>query len=151
MAESFINQLSSIYRYVLENHNVETVSLENEIEFARNYFSLQKIRYEDKVELNILPFETKKYRILPVSLQILIENALKHNSATRDNPLRIFIFMEDEYIAVKNNLQKKLIIESSPGTGLRNLSERLRLITHKEMKIIEDKEQFTVKIPLITA
>jgi len=121
-AESFINQLSSIYRYVLENHNIETVNLENEIEFVKNYFSLQKIRYEEKVELDIHPCEMKKYRILPVSLQILIENALKHNSATRENPLRITIFMEDEYITVKNNLQKKLNIESSTVTGLTNLA-----------------------------
>jgi two-component system LytT family sensor kinase len=150
-AESFINQLSSIYRYVLENHNAETVSLENEFEFVNNYFSLQKIRYEEKVEMEILPFDMKKYRILPVSLQILIENALKHNSATRDNPLRITISMEDEYISVKNNLQKKLNIESSPGTGLKNLGERLRLITNKEMKVIETKDEFIVKIPLIPA
>jgi hypothetical protein len=150
-AESFISQLSSIYRYVLENHNAETVSLENEIEFARNYFSLQKIRYEEKVEMDIPSVEMKKFRILPVSLQILIENALKHNSATRENPLKISIFMENEYIVVKNNLQKKLNFESSPGTGLKNLGERLRLITHKEMQIIENKDQFIVKIPLITA
>jgi sensor histidine kinase YesM len=148
-AENFINQLSSIYRYVLENHNAEMVSLESEIEFMKDYFSLQKIRYEEKVELDILPIEMNKYRILPVSLQILIENALKHNSATRDNPLRITISQEDDYIVVRNNLQKKLNIEDSPGTGLRNLSERLRLITHKEMKVIETKDEFIVKIPLI--
>jgi len=148
-AESFINQLSSIYRYVLENHNTETVSLESEIEFVKKYFSLQKIRYEEKVELDIQSIEMNKYRILPVSLQILIENALKHNSATRENPLRINILMEDEYITVKNDLQKKLTFESSPGTGLRNLAERLRLITQKEMKVIETKDEFIVKIPLI--
>jgi two-component system LytT family sensor kinase len=150
-AENFIHQLSSIYRYVLENHNVEMVTLENEIKFVKDYFSLQKIRYEEKVELNILPVEMKKYRILPVSLQILIENALKHNSATRDNPLIITIFMEDDYITVKNNLQKKMNIEDSPGTGLRNLGERLRLITHKEMRVIETNNEFIVKIPLLPA
>jgi two-component system LytT family sensor kinase len=148
-AENFINQLSSIYRYVLENHNIEMVSLESEIEFVKDYFSLQKIRYEEKVELDILPLDMKKYRILPVSLQILIENALKHNSATRDNPLRITISREDDYITVKNNLQKKLNIEDSPGTGLKNLGERLRLITHNEMSVIETKDEFIVKIPLI--
>jgi two-component system LytT family sensor kinase len=150
-AENFISQLSSMYRYVLENHNAETVSLEDEIEFAKNYFALQKIRYEEKVVMDIQPFEMNKFRILPVSLQILIENALKHNSATRDNPLRISIFIEDDYITVKNNLQKKMNIESSPGTGLRNLAERLRLITHKEIIIIENKDEFVVKIPLIKA
>jgi two-component system LytT family sensor kinase len=149
IAENFIHQLSSIYRYVLENHNVETVSLENEMEFVKDYFSLQKIRNEEKVILDILPFEIKKYRILPVSLQILIENALKHNSATRDNPLRITISKEDDFIIVRNNLQKKLNIEASPGTGLKNLGERLRLITNKEMSVTETKNEFIVKIPLI--
>ena len=149
IAENFIRQLSSIYRYVLENQNVETVNLESEMKFVQDYFSLQKIRNEEKVILDIHPLEMKKYRILPVSLQILIENALKHNSATRDNPLRITISMEDDYIVVRNNLQKKLNIEDSPGTGLKNLSERLRLTTNKEMKVIETKEEYTVKIPLI--
>jgi hypothetical protein len=150
-AESFIYRLSSIYRYVLENHNAETVSLTDEIEFAKNYFLLQKIRYEEKVEMDIPQFDMKKYRILPVSLQILIENALKHNSATRENPLKISVLIEDDYITVRNNLQKKLNIEPSTGTGLRNLSERQRLITLKEMKIIDNKDEFIVKIPLITA
>jgi two-component system, LytTR family, sensor kinase len=148
-AENFIHQLSSIYRYVLENHNVETVSLESEMEFVKDYFFLQKIRNEEKVLMDILPFDMKNYRILPVSLQILVENALKHNSATRDNPLSITISMEDDYITVKNKLQKKLNIEDSPGTGLKNLAERLRLITNKEMKIIETRDEFIVKIPLI--
>lgn len=148
-AENFIHHLSSIYRYVLENHNAETVSLESEMEFVKDYFSLHKIRNEEKVILDILPFNMKNYRILPVSLQILIENALKHNSATRDNPLNIIISLEDDNITVKNNLQKKLNIENSPGTGLKNLAERLRLITNKEMKVIETRDEFIVKIPLI--
>ena len=148
-AENFIHQLSSIYRYVLENQNVEMVSLESEMKFVKDYFSLQKIRNEEKVILDILTLEMKNFRILPVSLQILVENALKHNSATMDYPLKITISQEDDYITVKNNLQKKLNIEDSPGTGLKNLSERLRLITHKEMKVIETKDEFIVKIPLI--
>lgn len=148
-AENFIHQLSSIYRYVLENHNVDTVRVEEETGFVKDYFSLHKIRNEEKVILDIQPFDEKDFRILPVSLQTLIENALKHNSATRDNPLKISIFQEDDYIVVKNNLQKKLNIEDSPRTGLKNLAERLRLITNREMKIIETKDEFTVKIPLI--
>jgi len=148
-AEDFIHQLSSIYRYILEKRNVDQVGLEEEIEFTRNYFSLQKIRDEDKVSLEILPIDMKKFRILPISLQLLTENALKHNSATRDYPLNITIYTEDDFIVVKNNLRKKLTIEESPGTGLRNLGERLRLITNREMKIIETSDEFIVKIPLI--
>ncbi len=150
-AEEFINKLSKIYRYVLENRNVELVGLDHEIEFAKDYVSLQKIRDEEKVNIEILAIDAKKYRILPISLQILIENALKHNLATRDNPLRIVIYPENDYIVVKNNLQKKQSIEEFPGTGLRNLSERLKLITNKEIKVIETKEEFIVKIPLMPA
>lgn len=148
-AEDFIHKLSSIYRYILENRNVDQVGLEEEIEFTKNYFSLQKIRDEDKVNLEIQPMDMKKYRILPISLQLLLENALKHNSATHDHPLTITIYTEDNFIVVKNNLQKKLNIEGSPGTGLRNLGERLKLITNREMKVIETNDEFIVKIPLI--
>ena len=148
-AEDFIHKLSSIYRYILENRNVDQVGLEEEIEFAKNYFFLQKIRDEEKITLEIKPFDMKKFMILPISLQLLIENALKHNSATRDYPLTITIYKEDDLIVVKNNLQKKLNIEESPGTGLRNLGERLKLITNREMKVIETSDEFIVKIPLI--
>ena len=149
-AEDFIHKLSSIYRYILENRDVEQVGLEEEIEFTKNYFSLQKIRDEEKVSLEIQPIDVKKYKILPISLQLLLENALKHNSATRDHPLMITIYQEDDFIVVKNSLQKKLIIEKSTGTGLRNLGERLKLITNREMKVIETGNEFIVKIPLIT-
>jgi hypothetical protein len=148
-AENFIYKLSSIYRYILENRNVDQVVLEEEIEFTKNYFSLQKIRDEEKVNLEIQPVDAKKYRILPISLQVLLENALKHNSATRDHPLTITIYTENDFIVVKNNLQKKLTIEKSTGTGLRNLGERLRLITSREMNVIETADEFIVKIPLI--
>ena len=148
-AEDFIHKLSSIYRYILENRDVDQVRLEEEIEFAKNYFFLQKIRDEEKITLEIKPFDMKKFMILPISLQLLIENALKHNSATRDYPLTITIYKEDDLIVVKNNLQKKLNIEESPGTGLRNLGERLKLITNREMKVIETSDEFIVKIPLI--
>jgi two-component system LytT family sensor kinase len=150
-AEDFIYKLSSIYRYILENRNVDHIGLEEEIEFTKNYFSLQKIRDEEKISLEIKPFDMKKYRILPISLQLLIENALKHNSATRDHPLSIIIYSEDDFIVVKNNIQKKLNIEGSPGTGLRNLGERLKFTTNMEMKVIETKDEFIVKIPLITS
>ncbi len=148
-AEDFIHQLSSIYRYILENRNIDQVRLEEEIEFMENYFSLQKIRDEDKVSLEIKPVDVKKYRILPISLQLLLENALKHNSATHDHPLTISVYIEDDFVIVKNNLQKKLTLEKSTGTGLRNLGERLKLITNREMKVIESGDEFIVKIPLI--
>lgn len=152
LADKFIGKLSTIYRYVLENTEVETIDLQSEIEFVKNYFYLQQIRDENKISLQILLEEHKRFKILPMSLQLLVENALKHNSATREVPLHITISIEsDEYITVKNNLKKKETIESSNKIGLKNLGERIRLITGKEMIVLETKEAFMVKIPLIPA
>jgi hypothetical protein len=148
-AEYFINHLSSIYRYILENSPKDKVSLQSELEFVNDYFSLYKIRNDDKVQLNADVKEADKYEIVPVSLQLLIENAIKHNMATRENPLRIFIHLENQYILVKNNLQKIATQLKSTKTGLKNLSERIRLITGKELIIEETKEYYLVKVPLL--
>ena len=89
------------------------------------------------------------YQILPVSLQILLENAIKHNIATRDNPLKISIYFEGQYIVVKNNLQKKATQMKSTGIGLKNLAERVRLISGKDLIIEETNDSFIVKLPLL--
>ena len=93
--------------------------------------------------------EPEKYEILPVSLQILVENAIKHNMATRDNPLNISIYIEDKHVIVRNNLQKMAAQLASTKIGLRNLSERVRLITGKALVIEETSSDFIVKIPLM--
>ncbi len=150
LADSFINKLSSIYRYVLENKDVELVNLNSEIEFAKDYFFLQQIRDEDKINMTIDADGQKGYLILPISLQILIENALKHNSATRNKPLQINVyFKEVDYIVVENTLQRKSIIEKSSKIGLKNLAERIKLATGREMRVEQSDQKFTVKIPLM--
>ena len=149
-ADRFIQKLSSIYRYLLENADQDSVELEKEIGFVRDYFYLQQIRDEGKVVLSIGDFEIKGIRIIPISLQILVENALKHNAATRDHPLKIHISrVNHDYIVVRNNLRKKTVLESSSGIGLKNLSERILLSTGKELSIQENSAEFIVKIPLI--
>ena len=151
LAETFINKLSYIYRYILENKDIEFVDLKTEIEFAEDYFYLHKIRDGEKIHLEITFNENRSYKILPISLQILIENALKHNSATNESPLRIVIRQEsDDSITVRNNIQRKMNIEHSSLIGLKNLAERIKLLTLREVLIKETKEEFIVTIPLIT-
>ena len=148
-AENFINHLSSFYRYILENGQKNKVPLQVELDFIVGYFNLHRIRDEEKILLDVKIDDTGTLQILPVSLQILVENAIKHNIATREKPLRISIYISDNYIIVKNNLQKKASQLRSTETGLRNLSERTRLITGRDLVIEETSDYFTVKIPLL--
>jgi LytS/YehU family sensor histidine kinase len=147
---AIISRLSSIYRYILENSSKDKVPLQNELTFIKDYFFLHKIRDENKIVLEISVMDAEKYQILPVSLQILVENAINHNMATRDNPLKISIFTEADYIVVKNNLQKKAVPSKSTGIGLKNLIERIRLVTGIALIIEETNSEFIVKIPLIS-
>lgn len=149
LSEKYIQTLSAIYRYILGNENQELVPLSTEIEFVKSYFFLQKIRDEEKIELKIEINETENIRILPISLQLLVENALKHNSATRKQPLEITIHFEGlDKITVRNNLQKKTQLSGSSKIGLKNLNERSRLILTREIEIQETSDEFVVKIPL---
>jgi sensor histidine kinase YesM len=150
VAEKFINRLSSIYRYILENISKDKVPLEAELSFIRDYFFLHKIRDVEKIELQILVNDTDKFEILPVSLQILVENAIKHNKATREEPLRISIFIEGQQIVVKNNLQNMATQIRSTGIGLKNLAERVKLIFGRELIIEETNNYFVVKVPLLS-
>jgi len=148
LSEQYIQKLSTIYRYILENDNKELVPLSAEIEFVNNYFYLQKIRDEEKIELKIELKGNEDIQVLPVSLQLLVENALKHNSATRKQPLEITIHFEGlDKIVVRNNLQKKTQLNGSSKIGLKNLNERSRLILNCQIEIQETADEFVVKIP----
>jgi sensor histidine kinase YesM len=149
IAEDFIQRLSSIYRYILENISRDKVPLEAELSFIRDYFFLHKIRDNEKIELEVNIKKSDKFEILPVSLQILVENAINHNKATREEPLKISIFNEGDQIVVKNNLQKKATQIRSTGIGLKNLGERVKLISGKDLVIEETNSDFIVKVPLV--
>jgi len=149
VAEEFIHRMSSIYRYILENSSKDRVPLSVELSFIKDYFYLHKIRDDDKIQLEIKVDETDNSEILPVSLQILIENAIKHNKATRESPLRILICIENNHVIVKNNLQKMALQLKSTEIGLRNLAQRVNLITGKALIIEETTAEFIVKIPLL--
>lgn len=148
-ADRFISKLSSIYRYILENSQKDKVPLPSELTFVSDYFDLHKIRDEEKIVLTINAPDADRFEILPVSLQILIENAIKHNMATRESPLKISIYIENQHVIIKNNLQKMAVQLKSTKIGLKNLAERVRLMTRKVLIIEETNTDFIVKIPLL--
>jgi two-component system LytT family sensor kinase len=147
-AEEFTGRLSVIYRYILENNVKETVPLKAELSFIEDYFYLYRIRDDNKIQLDISVDNAENFNILPVSLQVLVENAIKHNMATRENPLKISIRLEGHQVVVRNNLQKMASAILSTGTGLKNLSQRVSLISGKELAVEEAGGYFTVKLPL---
>ena len=150
IAGQFIGKLSLIYRYILDNGSKLRVPLKDEVEFIRDYFYLHQIRNEGKMNLIIeLKDEDYNFEILPVSLQLLIENAIKHNMATPEKPLNISIYTEGQNIVVKNNVQKMATRAISTKIGLKNLNERVRLITRKEITVEENTGEFLVKVPLL--
>ncbi len=148
-ADNYIQKLSGIYRYILENEETELISLNKELDFVKQFFNLQKERDNDKILLTIDFQNAEKFKIVPISLQILVENALKHNSMSVDKPLEIRIYNSKEFIIVSNVIQKKNILHSSTQTGLLNLKERVKLILGKELIIDEENNQFIVKLPII--
>lgn len=151
IANRFIAKLSAIYRYILDNSSKVKVPLQDELAFIADYFYLHQIRNEGKMTLSIdIPQEERGLEILPVSLQLLIENAIKHNMATLDKPLQILVYREGSNVVVKNNVQKMATQVVSTHIGLKNLNERVRLVTGNEIVVTEQEGSFWVKVPLIS-
>lgn len=150
IAGQFIGKLSLIYRYILENSSKVKVPLKAELTFIEDYFYLHEIRSEGKILLNIEISDDYNYEILPVSLQLLIENAIKHNMATLEKPLKIAIYIEGQHIVVRNNIQKMATQVVSTKIGLKNLNERVRLVTGEEIIIEETASEYLVKVPLLS-
>lgn len=149
-ADFYVQKLSDIYRYILDNEDVDLITLDKEISFISDYFELQKVRDDNKISLEIQLSNIENYKIIPVSLQVLIENALKHNSRSVERPLIITISLADDFVVVSNNIQRKNILESSTQKGLGNLNERVKLICGRSLIIHEENESFTVQIPIIS-
>lgn len=150
-ATEFTNDLAQIYRYVLEHKNLDKVSVTEEIEFAQKYINLLQIRYEDnlQVQLDSSAFIAQE-TIVPLALQLLLENAIKHNNASTNKPLRLSIYRENDYLVVKNSLQPKDNTEDSTKIGLKNIENRYRFLTDKKVVIDQNLTDFWVKIPLLS-
>jgi hypothetical protein len=150
-AQEFARKMADVYRYVLQRRDDETVSLEKELQFTEKFIFLHKIRLGEAISLdNQVEPELLKSRIPPLTLQILVENAIKHNRATEKEPLHIGLKTDAEkmILEVRNNRQEKKTTFSA-GTGLNNLSDRYRLLSGKTIKITETETEFAVQIPLL--
>ena len=149
-ASEFLDSLSKTYRYILKSSEAESVPLSDEIKFAENYVKLQKTRFDKGFDVVFnIPAEMNHFKIVPVTLQNLIENAIKHNIIDEDSPLFVEVFIESNYIVVRNNLQKKSFVETSNKQGLSNIQSLYKYLNDFPIIISEDKHFFTVKLPLL--
>ena len=150
LASVFVRHLSKVYRYVLEHKENEVVSLQTETDFIQHYISLLNIRYKNVLEIsmNISKADMEK-GIVMVTLQMLIDNAIKHNSLETKSPLTIRIWNEEGYLHVSNNKQLRRQIETSNKQGLAQLKELYSYLTKQEVKIEDGPEQFEIKLPLL--
>lgn len=145
----FIDQLSSVYRYMLVHSGKDEVTLSEEVDFAHAYMSLLKIRYGESIrfELNV-PAEVLSTRIPPNTLQVLIENVVKHNVLSRNRPLQITIYATGKHVVIENNLQLKEADGFSSNVGLTNINNRYRILKGRQISIEKNEKAFTVKLPL---
>ena len=151
-AVAYVEKLSDFFRDMLVYREKDTITLREELVLIRNYFFLQQKRYGAnlRVEINV-PETAKDLLVAPLTLQLLVENAIKHNVVSRDRPLTVEIFTESNtYLVVRNNLQKKKLPETSTGIGLTNIRNRYAILTKKPVQLIENAMIFEVKVPLIS-
>jgi LytS/YehU family sensor histidine kinase len=150
-ARQFNDNLADVYRYILQNKARELVLLHEEMLFLTDYFSLLKIRFEQAVQLQIYidPDLYDQYLIPPISLQILVENAIKHNEFSDAVPLVITIDMQNDELVIHNQVRKKVLRKTSSRIGLHNLGERYKLTTSKEISVTESANDFRVSLPVL--
>lgn len=146
----FIQKLSNVYRHVLNYNEKNVIDLKTEIEFLKDYIFLFQIRFGENLIVEYhLPEEFENIQVVPFTLQMLVENAIKHNIVSNKRPLYISIRSNGHAIIVKNNLQKKTSGIESTNTGLRNIINRYRLLTTKVVDIVVTTTEFSVSLPLI--
>jgi two-component system, LytTR family, sensor kinase len=148
-AVRFVQQLSKVYRYVLESRDAQLIALRDELVFLDAYIFLLRERFGDNLRVELrtgdLPPDTA---IVPLTLQILFENAIKHNIISGDKPLSIEVFPENDHLIVRNNLQRKKQVMDSTGVGLENIQLRYKMLTGREVVVIPSAAYFTVALPV---
>lgn len=150
MASSYLESMSKSYRYILKSQEQELVPLADELQFIQTYIHLQKVRFEEalKVETDIAE-DFNHFKIVPVTLQNLIENAIKHNIVDIDSPLIVRIFEENGYLVVENNLQRKSFVETSNKRGLNDLISLYKYLDNRPVKVDETENHFRIWVPLV--
>lgn len=150
-AQRFTTSLSKIYRYVLEQKDKELVTVSEELAFAKTYMNLLKMRFENSITYELPEnFDNSDAKVVPLSLQLLLENTIKHNVVSENKPLHIKIYIKDNFLVVENNLQKKEVLQDRKGVGLQNIVSRYAILSERKVLIDENKESFAVYLPILT-
>ena len=149
-AQKFTTSLSKIYRYVLEQKDKELVAVTEELAFAKIYMQLLEMRFENSISYELPEIVNEDAKVIPLSLQLVLENCIKHNVVSSSKPLHITIRIEENQLVVENNWQKKDVLSSGKGVGLQNIVNRYALLTERKVKITNDQKFFTVYLPILT-
>ncbi len=151
-ANKFIEEFSKVYRYILNNHDKELVDIKTELEFIKPYIFLLHKRFAEGLDITIkVPEAYEKFYVIPASLQMLIENAIKHNVVSKTKPLHIDVHVNgNNTIVVSNNLQLRQSVDNSTKIGLANIIKRYQLVSGKNVVVQNNTIDFTVALPLLT-
>ncbi len=152
LAVAFVQKLSNVYRYILQNKDKDVVTLAEEMKIAEAYLFLLKTRFGENLQVNTnIPSAQLSKFIAPLTIQMLLENAIKHNVISTEKPLHIDLYIEkDQALVVKNNLQRKSSVPDSTQTGLANISQRYKLLCQQAVEVIVTASNFIVVLPLLT-
>jgi hypothetical protein len=150
-AQKFTTSLSKVYRYVLEQKDKELVSVAEELKFAKTYMNLLKMRFENSITFEIPEgFDNEEAKVVPLSLQLLLENCIKHNVVSEAKPLHVKISIENNQLVVTNNLQKKEVLSGRKGVGLQNIVNRYAILTKRTVLVEENEQEFKIFLPILT-
>ena len=150
-AQKFTTSLSKIYRYVLEQKDKDLVSVSEELHFAKTYMNLLAMRFENSITFEIPEnFENEEAKVVPLSLQLLLENCIKHNVVSETKPLHIKISIENNQLVISNNLQKKEVLQDRKGVGLQNIVNRYAILTERNVLVENTTDYFIVRLPILT-
>ena len=146
----FTEKLSDVYRYILQNKERELVTLSEELQFAKDYVYLLKIRFPENLNVDFnIPDKNLNHHIAPLTLQMLIENSIKHNVISKAHPLSVDVYLTEGSIVVRNNLKVKQVLDRSTKTGLENIRKRYEYLSDRGIDVIETTNSFIVSVPLI--
>jgi hypothetical protein len=150
-AQRFTTSLSKVYRYVLEQKDKDLVPVEEELTFAKTYMNLLQMRFENSLTYEfIIDTIQPEAKVVPLSLQLLLENAVKHNVISEQKPLHIKIYIDNDELVIQNNFQKKAVLQDGQGVGIQNIVSRYDIITDRKVTIEQNENTYTVKLPILT-
>jgi len=151
LASDFVSRLASCYRYILDNREEDLVSLEKELQFLDSFIFMMKVRHDGAISIHVnVPNKHHSSLIPTLSIQMLVENALKHNYYSKEHPINIEIFTKNNRLVIQNNIKKRIDSQESTQLGLANIKNRYGFYTSDKVSIIDDGKAFEVSMPLLS-